>query len=130
MIDFGRFWEFFFSSVVRAFTILSIPWSVLRVRFLRIPLPRTARIPDFHDSLSLLSLLFSWIFFYPQRLSSAEAPETGRFCGGIHNCIEKGLCCFGQFYAEVIFYRLYPHTKCSVGDTKKISNKFYQGHLP
>lgn len=25
------------------------------------------------------------------------------------------------------FYRLYPHTKCSVIDMKKISNKFYQG---
>ena len=132
---FRTFLGVFFISVVSAFIILSIAWSVFRGSFsedstsTHCSNSRFSRL--FIPSLSpfLLDLFLSTTTF------PAEALETGRLCGGIHNCIEKGLChedivCFGQFYAEVIFYRLYPHTKCSVGDTKKISNKFYQGHLP
>ena len=106
------------------------------VRFLRIPLPRTARILDFHDSLSLLFLLFSRIFFYPQRLSYAEALETGRLCGGIHNCIEKGLChedivvsvnsMLKSFFTDFIHTENAPFRWRYEEDLKQI----YQGHLP
>lgn len=42
------------------------------------------------------------------------------------NLSHEDIAVFGQFYAEVITYRLYPCTKCPVRDMR-ISNKFYQG---
>ena len=90
---FRTFLGVFFISVVSAFIILSIVWSVFRGSFSEDSTSAHCSNSRFSPVfISLLSLLFSWIFFYPQRLSSAEAPETGPLCGGIHNCIEKGLC--------------------------------------
>lgn len=48
-----------------------------------------------------------------------------------HICLLKALyheyiAVLGQFWVEVITYSLFPFTKCSVRDMRKISIKFYQ----
>lgn len=49
-----------------------------------------------------------------------------------HICLLKALCheyiaVLGQFCVEVSTYSLFPFTKCSVRDMRKISNKFRLG---
>ena len=129
---FRTFLGVFFISVVSAFIILSIVWSVFRGSFSEDSTSAHCSNSRFSRLfISSLSLLFSWIFFYPQRLSSAEAPETGRLCGGTTTVLKRvfvtRILLFWSILCWSHFYRLYPHTKCSVIDMKKISNKFYQG---
>ena len=133
----GVFGSVFFSSVVSALIIWPIAWSVFRGSFSEDS--TSAHCSNFRFSrlfISSLSHFFSWIFFSCFLSTTSFLRRSPRIWTPLwrnpqlywKGSLSRGYCCFGQFYAEVIFYRLNPHTKCSVGDTK--TNKFYQGHLP
>ena len=116
---FRTFLGFFFISVVSAFIILSIAWSVFRGSF-----------SEDSTSAHCTNSRFSRLFISPLSpfLLDLFLSTTSFLCRSLRNrtplwrnpqlywkgSLSRGYCCFGQFYAEVIFYRLYPHTKCSV----------------